>query len=55
MDKEQMERLIAILLDKLKDQEVDLSVKDFQIKNLKAEVARLENLLTPKYEVTENK
>ena len=50
MSKEQWEQLVSMLLKTIEDRDFDLSIKNFKIERLEAEVERLENLLTPRIE-----
>ncbi len=47
MSKEQYEKVIEILTDKINSLETDIIIKNFDIRNLKEENARLNELLTP--------
>lgn len=60
MTKEQWERLVAMLLETIEGKDFDLLIKTennkqlkIEVENLKAEVARLEELLTPTNKIDE--
>lgn len=60
MTKEQWEQLVAMLLKTIEDKDFDLLIKannneqlKIEVENLKAEVARLEELLTPTSSISE--
>ncbi len=47
MDKAKYEKVIEILTDRISSLETDIFIKDMDIRNLKEENARLNELLTP--------
>lgn len=54
MNKEKYEKVIEILTDKINSLETDIIIKNIDIRNLKEENARLNELLTPKKAGAEN-